>query len=147
MPLSGDFDRSLSLQAMFAGISRDGIGATRAAMAETQKLTAECFEHESDPRGQMWAPLAPSTLKRRKPGPILGGILPDLTWRLTGLGRWLLRSNRKPYAVYHLGPDKRTGRPDRAFQPVHPGGMLAWGVRVHGALGRWLDDHRRRVRL
>lgn len=148
MPASGDFQKSRDLQAFFAGVSRDGIGATRAAMRATEEATADCFANEADPLGNKWAALAPSTLKRREPGvPILRGLQPDLIWQLLGVGRWRLHSRLKDYAVYHLGKDYRTGRPARPFQPVQPGAILAFGARIHDGLTRWLDDHRRRVGL
>lgn len=147
MGATGDFQRSLDLGAFFAGVSRDGLGATRAAMQATQESTADSFQHERDPAGKAWADLRPSTLKRRPPGPILRGLQADLLWGLITIGAWYVRSQRKGYAVYHLGKDGRTGREARPFVPQESDQMIAVSERVHSGLGRWLSDHMQRVGL
>ncbi len=147
MGATGDFQSSLDLGAFFAGVSRDGLGATRVAMRATQEATADSFQHERDAAGKAWAELRPATLKRRKPGPILRGLQADLLWGIIAIGAWYVRSQRKGYAVYHLGKDSRTGREARAFQPVEPDQMQAVAERVHVGLARWLGDHMRRVGL
>lgn len=147
MGATGDFQRSLDLQACFAGMSRDGLGATRAAMQATKEATADSFKSERDPAGKKWNPLAPSTLKRRAPGPILGGLVPDLIWGILANGVWYLRSQQKGYAVYHLGPDIKRQRPARPFLPVTEDAQRAVAARVGDALAMWQEYHRRRVGL
>lgn len=146
MPASGDFKRSLALQNMFAGMSQDGMGATRAAMQATEQSTADCFKNECDPAGHPWKPLAPSTLIGRKPGPKLGGLVPDLFWQLLAIGKWAHRSRQKFYAVYHLGPDGRTGRPERPYHPIQADEIKAVGEKIFASLReRWLAYHRQRA--
>ena len=138
MPAKGDFDKLRSLQAAFTRISRDGIGATRAAMAATKDVSEHLSEQEREPTGKSWAPLKPSTLRGRRSGPKLQRIYRSRRWLLLGRGRWRVTDRRKPHDIHHtLGTDKMEARADL---PVMQGGMLVYGGAVHEALGQWIRD-------
>jgi len=141
MGVTGDFARADRLAGAFAAMSADARGLTAKAMTATQDATDDAFSRESTVDGSRWAPLAPSTLLRRKPGPILRGLQSDLLWTLHTNGRWSVRSRQKPYAVYHLGPDKRTGRPARPYLPQTPGQAQAVAERVGRAVVLWQFQH------
>ena len=138
MPVTGEFQKLRALQAGFTRLSRDGIGATRAAMAATKDVSEFLSEQERDPTGKSWAPLKASTLRKRRPGPKLQRIYRTRRWQLLSRGRWRVTNSRKPHDLYHaLGTQKMAARPDL---PVMQGGMLAYGGAVHEALGGWIRD-------
>ena len=141
MGVTGDFARADRLAGAFAAMSADARGLTSKAMVATQDATDDSFARESTVDAARWAPLAPSTLRRRPPGPILRGLQSDLLWTLHVNGRWSVRSRQKPYAVYHLGPDKRTGRPARPYLPQTPAEAQAVAERVGRAVALWQLQH------
>ncbi len=113
-------------------LAHDGIGATRVAMQATERVSRRSFEQEAEPTGAPWAPLQPSTLRRRKPGKKLAGLLATRRWHLLGRGRWRVTNLRKPYDLFHTtGTYKMHARQDL---PVQRGGMLVYGAEVHRAL-------------
>ena len=141
MGVTGDFARADRLASAFAAMSADARGLTAKAMTATQDATDDAFSRESTVDAVRWAPLAASTLRRRPPGPILRGLQSDLLWTLHASGRWSVRSRQKPYAVYHLGPDSRTGRPARPYLPQTPGQAQAVAERVGRAVALWQYQH------
>lgn len=145
MPATGDFAKLDALSAAFAHMSRDGMGATRAAMQATRLVSEHAFDQEREPTGRPWAPLAPATLRRRRPGPKLRGLLSARRWQLLAAGRWRVFDKEKPYDIFHTMGTRRM--PQRADLPVNPGGMLVYGGAVHEAIGDWIRDNFKRAGL
>lgn len=138
MPVKGDFAQLNNLRIGFVRLALDGMGATRAAMQATRDLSEHQSEQEAAPTGQAWAELAPSTIRRRRPGPKLRRIYKSRRWQLLGRGRWRVTNPRKPHDIFHtLSTKKMPARPDL---PVMPGGMLAYGSVIGEALGEWIRD-------
>lgn len=138
MPAQGDFAQLNNLRIGFVRLALDGMGATRAAMQATRDLSEHQSEQEASPTGQAWAELAPSTVRRRRPGPKLQRIYKSRRWQLLGRGRWRVMNPQKPHDGYHTsGTKKMKARPDL---PVMSGGMLIYGGAVGEALGEWIRD-------
>lgn len=146
MGFQGDVQKSSRLAGMFATIAADGQGAAAAALEATRQSAADCFAKQRDPAGRPWAALAPSTLRQRESGPILGSLSESLSFVEVAVGRWAVRSS-KSYAGYHLGPDGRTSRPARPYLPVDPESAEAVSGQVRAALSGWLQGHRERTGL
>jgi len=94
-------------------LSRDGSGLTRAAMNGARLLSEHLSEQQKDPVGRPWAPLALSTLRHRRRGPILLRIHRSRRWRVLSAGRFTVENSKKPYDGYHYtGTLKMPARPD-----------------------------------
>lgn len=133
----GDFAKADRLVAAFAAFAASAIPLTSAAAEATQQVSAKAFDAESEPTGRRWAALAPSTLRRRKPGKKLAGLLPARVLRILGQGRWSFVTE-KEYDEYHTtGTQRMPARPD---MPVQPGGMLLYGDAIGKAIERKMRD-------
>lgn len=143
MPVTGNFEQLRSLRDAFAAMGRDSESLTQSCLEETRKVSEQAFDREADPTGRPWAELAPSTLRRRRPGKKLAGLRAARVWRVIGRGQWEVRDDLKPYDGYHTtGTYKMPARPDL---PVMPGGMLVYGEAVGRAVERWMRRHLQRV--
>lgn len=144
--MAGDYAKADALAGMFAAMAGDADGAVGAAMRATAANMARSFEREQKPDGQRWAPLRPSTLVGRRPGPILGGLVADIEQTRRGLDSWVVASRVKDYAKYHLGPDRRNGRPAREYLPITAAQSDAVAAEVSDALTAWAVGHAEAVR-
>lgn len=132
MALSGDFDKLQSFQRGLSRLSRDGRGLTRAAMDAARLLSDSSSEQEQTADGQRWAPLALSTLRHRRRGPILLRIHRSRRWRLLAPGRFSVENTRKPHDIYHTTGTRKM--PQRADLPVTPGARRLYGEVMQQAL-------------
>lgn len=140
MSVTGDFEALDGFSKGLGRLASDGQGLTRAAMAGARLLSDHLSEQQRDPVGRSWAPLALSTLRHRRRGPILLRIHRSRRWRVISAGRFLVENTRKPHDGFHTsGTRKMPARPDL---PVMPGGERPYlqvmgeaiGERIAGVL-------------
>ncbi|HNN98532.1 MAG TPA: hypothetical protein PKI03_39985, partial [Pseudomonadota bacterium] len=101
MSVTGDFQGLRDLSKGFGRLSNDGQGLTLAAMRGARLLSDYLSEQQRDPLGRPWAPLALSTLRHRRRGPILLRIHKSRRWRVRSAGRFIVENLRKPHDGYH----------------------------------------------
>lgn len=132
MPVTGDFDALAKFSADLGRLSHDGDGLTRAAMHGARLLSDHLSEQQRDPVGRPWAPLALSTLRHRRRGPILLRIHRSRRWRVLAAGRFLAENSRKPHDRFHYtGTSRMPARPDLPIQ----GGERAYQQVMAEAIG------------
>lgn len=102
-------------------------------MAGARLLSDHLSEQQRDPVGRSWAPLALSTLRHRRRGPILLRIHRSRRWRVISAGRFLVENTRKPHDGFHTsGTRKMPARPDL---PVMAGGERPYLQVMSEAIG------------
>lgn len=132
MALSGDFDKLTSFQRGLTRLSRDGRELTRVAMNAARLLSDSLSEQGQDGEGRKWAPLALSTLRHRRRGPILLRIHRSRRWRLLAHGRFSVENTRKPHDIYHTTGTRKM--PQRADLPVSPAARRLYGEVMQQAI-------------
>ena len=131
--VTGDFQGLRELSKGLARLSNDGQGLTLAAMRGARLLSDYFSEQQRDPLGRPWAPLALSTLRHRRRGPILLRIHKSRRWRVRSPGRFIVENLRKPHDGFHTsGTRKMPARPDL---PVMPGGERPYLQVMSEAIG------------
>lgn len=88
-------------------------------MNAARLLSDSLSEQGQDGEGRRWAPLALSTLRHRRRGPILLRIHRSRRWRLLAAGRFSVENTRKPHDIFHTtGTRKMPQRPDLPVSPA-----------------------------
>ncbi len=132
MALSGDFDKLKAFGRGLGRLSKDGRQLTRVAMDAARLLSDSLSEQGQDGEGRRWAPLALSTLRHRRRGPILLRIHRSRRWRLLSAGRFSVQNTRKPHDIYHTTGTRKM--PQRADLPVSPAAHRLYGEVMQQAM-------------
>jgi len=135
-----------------AARSRDMAPVMRAIARLLRNDAEDAFETQASPFGGAWAPLKPSTLKRRKGGGAGARILQDSGQLAASIGATADASSAtltagKPYAAIHqfggrAGRSKKVAIHARPFLPVTRDGELA--AATSSAIIDILRDHLRK---
>lgn len=117
--------------------SRDLRPVLEVAAADTVAIIDDAFETSASPSGELWAPLADSTVRRRRQGsakPLVdtGRLRTSASARAEGAT--LRFGTNTPYAIFHQGGN---GRMRRQFLPLdgEPGAYVLG--RSGAALEHW----------
>ncbi len=103
------------------GRLKNMVPALKAIGEHTLIATEGRFERQQDPGGRKWAPLKPSTRRRKKHPKILtesGMLRGTIRYRLMGTNAVAIGTNRPYGRIHQLGG--KAGRSHRATIPARP---------------------------